>query len=362
MTSRERMLAAIHHTQPDRVPALAHLTSQVAEPLAARVGSPAITIPSMMPVRVSYNELLLDLGNDAVCVGVGTDEGFTPVHSDDGAVTDEWGFTSKLVGKYAEIVGRPLGNVSTEAEIRDFTIPSPDAPGRWTAAKRYIHGHKDTFAIFGFLPQVMFESSWNLVGFEKYLMDFFSKEPYVIALLDRLLEFATACGTQLVEMGVDVLWVGDDVGAQDNMLISPDLWREILKPRMKWFFETMKSLNPDLKIIYHSCGAIRPIIPELIEIGLDILNPLQPLARDMDIAELKTEFGKDLALCGGIDVQEVLPTGTTAEVKAHVLDRVRKASEGGGYIASPAHVIQPDTPIENVLAYFEAVKESEHRG
>lgn len=358
MNSRERMLAAINHSESDRVPALAHLTSQVADQLSTQVGIPAVKIPSMMPVRVSYNELLLELGNDAVCVGIGTDERFTPEQSPDGAISDEWGMWSKVVGKYVEVVDRPLDAVTTEAEIREFSVPSAEVPGRWSAAERYIETYKDNYVIFGFLPQIMFELSWNLVGFEKYLMDFFSRESYVISLLDRLLEFATVCGTRLVKMGVDVLWVGDDVGAQDNMIISPGLWSEILKPRMKWFFETMKSLNPDLKIIYHSCGSIRPIIPELIEIGLDILNPLQPLARDMDIGELKAEFGRDLVLCGGIDVQEVLPTGTSDEVRSHVRDRIQRASEGGGYIASPAHVIQPDTPIENVFAYFKAVIES----
>jgi uroporphyrinogen-III decarboxylase len=141
------------------------------------------------------------------------------------------------------------------------------------------------------------------------------------------------------------------------MMLSPHQWRDVFKPRMHYFFNTLKKLNPNIKIAYHSCGSIRPVIPDLIEIGLDILNPIQPLAKDMDAGSLKKEFGKYLSFYGGIDIQQLLPKGTPEEIKKVIREKKAIIGEQGGYILAPAHNIQPDTPLENVLAFFEAATE-----
>ncbi|RPH97545.1 MAG: hypothetical protein EHM72_13495, partial [Calditrichaeota bacterium] len=161
---------------------------------------------------------------------------------------------------------------------------------------------------------------------------------------------------ELIRMGVDVIWCGDDFGGQNGMIMSPELWREIFKPRIRTIFEAFRRENPNVKIAWHSCGSILPIIPDFIEIGLDILNPLQPLARDMDPLFLKRKFGRDLIFFGGIDVQELLPYGHPQQIKDQVRHCIKVLGENGGYIVAPAHNIQNDTPVENVLAMFEAVK------
>ncbi len=156
-----------------------------------------------------------------------------------------------------------------------------------------------------------------------------------------------------MKMGVDVIWLGDDVGNQDRMMISNDLWRRFLKPRMAKLFKELKAINPGVLIAYHSCGFIEPIIPELIEMGLDVLDPIQPLAAGMDAESLKKQFGDRLAFHGGIDEQDLLPFGTAEDVRRETRRVIDVLDDGGGYIMCAAHAIQPDTPVENVMAMYE---------
>jgi uroporphyrinogen decarboxylase len=161
-------------------------------------------------------------------------------------------------------------------------------------------------------------------------------------------------GKVLLGMGVDILWCGDDFGGQSGMLIDPLTWRSQVKPRIRYMFEEFRKVQPDIKIAWHSCGSILPIIPDFIELGLDILNPIQPLAKGMEPEFLKREYGQDLSFFGGIDVQELLPMGNPQIIKDEVRRRIEILGKNGGYIIAPAHNIQADTPLENILAFFEA--------
>ena len=155
-------------------------------------------------------------------------------------------------------------------------------------------------------------------------------------------------------MGVDMIWIGDDVGAQHAMLISPNHWRQFLKPRMADYIAALKAINPAVKVAYHTDGNILPIIPELIEIGVDILNPIQPAS--MDPARLKREFGDKLCFWGSIDEQHTLPFGTPEDVRAEVLDRLNTIGQGGGLILGPTHHVQLDTPLENFWAMVHTIR------
>jgi uroporphyrinogen-III decarboxylase len=154
-------------------------------------------------------------------------------------------------------------------------------------------------------------------------------------------------------MGVDMIWTGDDVGMQHGMMISPKAWRRFLKPRMAAFISALKTLNPDVKIAYHSDGNIERIIPELIEIGLDVLNPVQPAS--MDPAKLKRQYGDKLCFWGSIDEQHTLPFGAPEQVRAQVLERLETVGYDGGLIISPTHHVQLDTPLENFWAMVHAI-------
>ena len=196
-----------------------------------------------------------------------------------------------------------------------------------------------------------------LVGLEKLLIDMMMETEYVDALFDKVMEVNIEIGKQLIEIGADIILAGDDFGSQNGMLLSPDTWRKYFKPRIKYMFEEFRKVDPAIKIAWHSCGPILPIIPDFIEIGLDILNPVQPLAKGMNAEFLKKTYGTDLAFFGGIDIQELLPNGTQEEIIKEVNRISNIYSENGGYIIAPAHNIQDDTSIENILTFFKAVKE-----
>jgi uroporphyrinogen decarboxylase len=188
------------------------------------------------------------------------------------------------------------------------------------------------------------------------MMDMAMGEAYIGALLDKVKEFSIGVGKRLVELGVDGIWTGDDVGAQNGMMISPNMWRDIFKPRLAEVFAELKSANPDVMIMYHTDGAVAPILDDLAEIGLQVFNPVQPNVPGHDPAELKNKFGDKMAFWGAIDQQDLLPNGTAEDIDADVAEKIKILGEGGGYMCSPAHIIQADTSMENVEALIAAVK------
>jgi uroporphyrinogen decarboxylase len=373
MTSRERVLTAVAHQQPDRVPVFANISRSHAQVLAgelrselsmqldARTGNPDEPLPCFVADRVSYTEILLALGNDAVAVGPGRRPPKPASRQSKAAggvpdkyidLTDEWGLTSRKVGYHIEIIGRPLTEAATIDHIESWHPPDPTEPWRWDIAKKEIDKYKRAYVVIGFTGVNAFETAWNLTGFEKFLMDFMTGEAYTTLLLDKLFDFSLKSGLKLIDLGVDFIWLGDDVGTQDGMLLPPDFWREHLKPRMAALIAEFKKRDPDVKIIYHSCGSILPIIPDLIEIGLDVLNPIQPLAKGMSLKAIKEDYGDKLSFLGGVDIQQILPMGSEQEIADHIRDRIAAGSGNGGYIIAPAHIIQPDTSVENVKAFF----------
>ncbi len=160
---------------------------------------------------------------------------------------------------------------------------------------------------------------------------------------------------KLVEMGVDMIWTGDDFGGQQTMVISPKLWRKLFKPKMANFIASLKAFNPDVKVAYHSDGNVYKIIPDLIEIGLDILNPVQPAS--MDPAQIKKDFGDTLCFWGTIDEQHTLPFGSPADVETEVRTRLQTVGKDGGLIIGPTHHVQLDTPMDNFWAMVNTIKD-----
>lgn len=357
MTKRERFLSVINGLVPDRVPVLATLTPQVAVKLAERLGIDEDVQPvdSFLSTRVSHVAIVNALGNDAVIIGAGRQKGGETVKLEDGRARDEFGFISKPCGLYDEIVERPLANCETPEDVMAYKFPDPNDPHRYELArKNYEKYHKD-YAIVGDLEATIFETAWNLVGLEKFLMDIMCEEEYIDVLLDKVTEYSKAIALNLVDIGCDMIWLGDDIGMQNAPMFNLDIHTRYFKPRMKEITDAIKRRNPNVKIAYHSCGAIRSFIPNIIEMGIDILNPIQPLADGMNLAELKKAYGKNLIFFGCIDVQDVMPNGSKEDIQAEVKLRIEQGGKNGGLILAPAHNIQPDTPVENVLAMYEAI-------
>ena len=358
MNSKERVFKAIGHEQPDRPPVFVTFTPQVAEKLSAELGMEyEVPLDSLLSTRISHTELLKKLGNDCVGIAACAPRDFPTRQQEDGTLVNEWGMRFKPVGLYNEFCEYPLAGAETIADVESYSFPDPFAEGRYDAAERAVERYGKEYAIVGDLECFMFETAWYLVGLEKFLMDLSEEKGYAIALLDRIAEINTAIGKRLIETGAEIILAGDDFGGQEGMIMSPGLWRKIIKPRIAKMIDEFKTLKPDIKIAWHSCGSIIPIIGDFIEIGLDILNPIQPLAKGMEPEFLKETYGDRLTFFGGIDLQELMPYGTPEQVKAEVKRRAAILGKGGGYIVAPAHNIQDDTPLENIFALFEAVKE-----
>jgi uroporphyrinogen decarboxylase len=272
--------------------------------------------------------------------------------------TDEWGIGWKSVeydtpfgkGRYTEISSHPLAD---DLAIEDYIPPDPARPELYTEAARVIREFKDEYWIAGVTVTTIFECAWGLRGYERLMSDMVLNPDLAERIFAFPYNFHLAAAKTLVEMGVDMIWIGDDVGAQNAMLISPAMWRKFFKGKLATFIAELKSINPHVKVAYHSDGNIYPIVPELIEIGLDVLNPLQPAS--MDLGRMKREFGDRLSFWGSIDEQHTLPFGTPSTVQAEVHDRLRTLGKNGGLILGPTHHVQLDTPMENFWAMVDTI-------
>jgi uroporphyrinogen decarboxylase len=354
---------ALNHEEPDRCPMQVSFTPEFASRLKHNL---ELTDEDFHNPHGGGNTYVLEraLDEDMLLTSVGWANSYyaTETYSEDGeSYTDEWGITWKNVayearfgkGHYTEMVGHPLAD---DLAIDAYQTPDPNRPELYFEAERLIEEYKDEYWIVGVTVTTIFETAWALRGYEKTLMDLVLNPDFIERLFDIPFHYHLTAARKLVEMGVDMIWTGDDVGAQNKMLISPDTWRRFFKPRMATFISTLKSINPELKVAYHSDGLIYPIIPDLIEIGLDVLNPIQP--RSMAPEEVKKKFGDKLCFWGSMDEQHTLPFGTPADVEREVIARLRTLGKNGGLVIGPTHHVQLDTPLENFWAMVNTVTQT----
>ncbi len=365
MKPRERVRLALNHQEPDRCPFQLSFTPEFADRLRRSLG---LNSEPHNP-HGAGNTYVLErmLGCDLLLTSVGWANSYyaTGRYSRDGLnYVDEWGVGWRNVeyrtrfgtGHYTEIVGHPL---SDEAAIDSYRPPDPDRPELYAEAIKTIEQFGDEYWIVGVVVTTVFETAWALRGLERTLLDMVRNPELVERLFDIPFNYHLHVARKLASLGVDMIWLGDDVGAQDRMLISPAHWRRFLKPRLAEIIASLKKINPDLKVAYHSDGNIYPIIPDLVKIGLDVLNPVQPGA--MDPARLKREFGERLCFWGTLDLQFTLPFGTPDEIRSEVLDRLRTVGRQGGLIIGPTHHLQLDVPLENFWAMVDTVRNTFYR-
>ncbi len=351
MTHKERLLMSLNHEEPDRVPISVRYTPEMEKKLLEYLGVKT----EELSLHASDGGITPHLMDDDVLISViGPCTGF--YLSDEQEYYDEWGIKWRCVenaagGRYTEIAEHPLANIKDPSK---FIIPDFKSEQRYTGTKKLVEKHGKEFAIFGGIPCTLFEISWFLRGMDRVMQDMILNKDFLHAYLDKLLTWSIDAGTELVKIGVDIIWIGDDFGAQERMLISPAMFREFIKPRYDRLFSLLKQINPNIKFALHTDGYVYPIIKDLIDIGLDILNPIQP--KSMDPAKIKKEFGKHLTFWGTIDNQEVMPFGTVDDVVNEVKLRLKTVAHRGGLIIAPAHNIQPQTSLDKVLAIYETVK------
>ncbi len=354
MKHRERVLTALNHEEPDRCPMQISFTPEFAQRLTANMHMGDNKLHNPHGGGNTY-ELERALGEDLLLTSVGWANSY---YQEADTYTDEWGIGWRSVhydtaygpGRYTEMKGCPLAD---DSAVGSYQPPDPHRPELYHEADWVLKTFKDEYYIVGVVVTTIFETAWALRGYERMLSDFALNPELAEQILDIPLEYHLTAAKRLVEMGVDMIWTGDDVGAQNAMLISPRMWRKFFKPRMARFISELKAINPQVKIAYHSDGVIYPIIPDLIEIGLDVLNPIQPAS--MDPVRLKQEYGKNLSFWGSIDEQHTLPFGSPGDVTNEVITRLRTIGKNGGLILGPTHHVQLDTPMENFWAMVNAI-------
>ena len=361
MKHRERVLTSLKHQVPDRCPMQISFTPEFAARVEADLKLKGQPVHNPHGGGNTY-ELERALDQDMLLTSVGWVNGYyQDGYQSVDQYQDEWGVIFRVIeyqtrfgkGRYTEPSGHPLAD---DRALEGYSPPDPDRPELYVAAEEVVRNYRDEYWIVGVTPTTIFETAWALRGLEKLLMDMVADPDRADQLLDIPYRYHRTVTQHLVRLGVDMIWLGDDVGSQNAMLMSPAMWRKYLKPRMAELIASLRSINPHVKIAYHTDGVVYPIIPELIEIGIDVLNPIQPAA--MDPVRLKADFGKRLCFWGSMDLQHTLPFGTPAEVKAEVIQRLKTIGQNGGLLIGPTHNVQLDTPLENFWAMVETIQKT----
>ena len=373
MKHRERLQLALDHKEGDRVPvdlggAIGCLINiQSYERFKRHMGfaSPALVLDPLNQTAKVDEEVLQRLDVDVRglrpgLIGPGTPSTWERALD----TTDEWGVAwSKPASGYACDVGAPLrGDGLTVSDLARYPWPDPADLARLAGLREEalrVRRDTDYGIVLAMLLYPFTQCQW-LRGLSNWLMDLAGDRPFAEALLDAVTEVIVAAAELIVgEVGdlVDVVCWGDDVSTQRGPMISPRMYAEVIKPRHRRMMEAIKR-GTSAKVFYHSCGSARWLIPHLVDIGVDILSPVQVTAAEMDTALLKRDFGKDICFWGGgCDSQEILPFGTPEQVREEVRRRVGDLAPGGGFVFAPIHHIAAGVPPENVAAMYEAALE-----
>jgi uroporphyrinogen decarboxylase len=371
MTSRERVLCALNHREPDRVPldlGGTHDSSIVVEGYERLKAHFGVTAPTQIMQRMTraatvHEDVLRALGVDTRAIVIGSPRRSVAAELGPREYRDMWGVerVHPEGGYYYDQRRAPLEGSITVADVRRHTWPDPEDPGLlegMAARLAWIRTHTEAAAILT-LPAPFVHLSQFIRGFQDWYTDFILGTDVLEALFDAVLDITIRIAERELEAfgrDVDVVRCGDDLGGQNGLQVGREHYLRYIKPRHAKFFRRVRELTP-AKLMFHSCGSIVDILPDLIETGVQIINPVQVTARGMDPAFLKREFGRDLVFWGGTDSQKTLPFGTAEEVRAMVAGLIDTFGPGGGFVFSSCHNIQPDVPLENVLAMFAQARE-----
>ncbi len=369
LNSRQRVLCALNHEEPDRVPLFLGTSGATSvlgpgyERLKAHLGIAAgPTRWLSRPLQYTWmdEEVLVRLGSDGRTLGPGPAESSLSKEISADCLIDDWGVTWRRApgSLYFEMVEAPLRRATID-DLDKYPWPNLLAPGRFDGLAGRAQAIQDAGYATVLLSGVsLFEQAGMLRGLDTLLMDMAADEEFFSALLDKITSLVLPYVRELLRQvgpGVDVLVTGDDLGTTGGPMMSPQSYRRLIKPHQAKLFSEVKRNMPG-KVFFHSCGNIYPLLGDLAEVGVDLLNPVQVSAGAMgDTARLKREFGDRLSFCGGIDTRWVMPQGTTDDVRREVRRRIKDLAPGGGYVAAAVHCIQPDVPPQNIVAMCEEV-------
>jgi len=378
MTPRERVLKALNHELPDRVPidlggnqTGIHRNAYQALLDYLGIRDDIVIMDAVQQLAKPCEAILERLRVDTryVAAGPAIDwKGDIVTVERDGKVwydlTDEFGVTWSMPDDqklYMDITRSPVADASID-DLKTYPFPKGDDPGRFDGLReRALAIRNETqYAVVSGISGVVYEVCWYMRGLEQWFIDMIEQPAFCEALLDQILKYwLDWFRVFLDEVGdlVDVIMIGDDLAGQSGPLFRPEFYQSTVKPRQKKLVQYIRS-RTEAKIWYHTCGACSTYIPDLIDNGIDILNPVQISAADMDPSELKRQHGEKLVFWGGgIDAQHVLPSASPEEVRRHVHNNLTAFMPGGGYVFNNVHNIQPDVPAENIVAMYDAAFE-----
>jgi len=373
---RERFVRTLRREPVDRVPLLYRMKHEAKEKLARIYG-----IQDAATGRKHNPELELRLGNDAIIYQIGINADFSHRHIEIGetwynhfgvgygksglegrtkeeqevfAKTQEFWGPAKVVPENFPKV-HPITNME---QLKAYTWPDPDDEAILAPIKDIVERYQKDYFIIVDLSSTLIEAAYaHIMGTQNFFLFLFDQPELIQGVLDGLTEYYTKLGKNAINMGIDMIRVGDDIGAQQSMMISPTQWRELAKPRLAHMFAEFRKTNPDLFIKLHSCGDYSPVLPDIVELGVDLAGLMQPTGGLKDQATIKQKYGGDVSLIGGFDVQRLLPRGQVEEVRAGVLNVMKNLAPGGGYIFSPSHYILADVPIQNIYTMLESQRD-----
>jgi len=368
LTPRERVRKALNHEEPDQVPIdlggfVCGIHEKAYRDLASYLNMEVeISIYDYMQRLALVDERILRMFNvDTRYIYAKPSSNWKFKEDPDQSWVDEWGVRRKRCGYYSDVIYSPLSKADI-SDIERYPFPDPCDPARFEElreeAKR-LYEETDYALIVANSGSIQYLPS-ELKGWEQYLTDLALNQDIIIKLTDRFLDWnikyfdklLDACGEY-----IEMVWIGDDWGHQNGPVIRPEVFRKIFKPRMKELVDFIKN-KVKVKVALHSCGSVYWAIQDFIDVGIDVLNPVQVSAKDMDTKRLKEEFGDKLVFWGGgCDTQKVLPFGNPEEVRKEVKKRIKDLAPGGGFVFTPVHNIQASVPPENIISMYKAVEE-----
>lgn len=370
MRPRERVLRALNHEEPDMVPidlGTTNVTTITVDAYKKLKKYLDMDLKSEIKIAqrdaqaaIPDEEILKLFRVDTRSVWPKRPKNWAMATTEDNTFIDEWGITRKYGGLYFDPLVFPLKE-ATITILDKYSWPDPDDLGRFEGLKEKaeeLYRNGEYAIVVDPTGAIPFGNAQLLRGFDTFLVDLMVNQKFAEILMDKLLTFQIRLLENIfkkIGSYIDVIKVADDLGTQDSLFMSPKLYRKLIKPRHKELISFIKK-NTKAKVLLHTDGAVYPLIEDFIEIGVDILNPIQVSSSGMGPSKLKKEFGNQLCFWGAIDTQRVLPHGTTKDVEEEVKRRIDELAPGGGYVLASVHNIQPDVPPENICAMYRSAQ------
>lgn len=359
---RVRLRDTLEHREPRRIPAAGSFRPEIWDRLEAHFDTTdhdrvldrfgiGVRGAGLEPSN-AFREVATPLSEHLRASEVGVGRGRWVRMTSDGYYEDDWGVVRRLRsdGAYFHFVRHPLAAAGNPDEYR---FPDPDLPEIYDDVRNTVERYRDRYFVSAGMSYP-FRQAWNLRGYEQFMVDLYHHRGFAEKLLDRLTEVWTAIVVHFVEIGVDIVTMGGDVATQRGMMVDPEVWRRYCKPRLMRIIEEARR-HGEVFFCFHSDGDFTPIVGDLIEIGWDIIDPVQPEC--MDPAFVKREYGAEVVIEKTISSQRTMPFGTPEDVRAEVKNRIDDCGAGGGLILGPSNTVQFDVPVENIIACYEAIDE-----